>query len=368
MESWLSPYYHSLYGVLINTSKCIIPYPQVTRNYLRSVSLFIYVQLLALYSLQSPHSALAVFQQVYGIISGIYKVYVGYHNGFFLFRYYSRGTYITTNFYIYTLNVFLGNVYRVKTVFHGSAYQLSKCSIYSFRIIYVTVGVGAMSGFAGLFIHPLLYAIGYMFGFLCAMFLAIYLPSLFIYKLYQINNNMMKANMTNDESNSAPSRTRTRSVSRSKPQSQRGNNDTNAISTVIRKCIILTMTSSISTMTNFVCLIIATFVYGNVPGFNLLVIWGYTLILDLNSNFICVMLSNSFCDDYYLKMCGYIERCLCENDNDIPMLTSLGSFSPRPPKPEIELSSYIESEPQTKDTQNGDQMDELDLDGNEDIP
>ena len=217
-------------------------------------------------------------------------------------------------------------------------------------------------GFAGLFIHPLVYAYGYMGGIFSALVLSIYLPSLFIYKLSQVNDKAMKSN--NEESKTATSKSKSSSSSTTKSSEAMANK---TILTVIRKCIILTISNLISTGSIFICVLLATFVYGD--NFNLLIVWAYTLILDLHSNFICVMLSNSFYDKHYKKLCHGIERCafdglLCLGNRNAPIVSRVGSVSPQN-GPEMELSSYMEST-QTDAVQN--QMDKLDLDQNEEVP
>lgn len=225
-------------------------------------------------------------------------------------------------------------------MFDGSAYQLSKCAIYSFNIFYIIITASAIMGFIGLTFHPLIFEIGFAIGSLSTWILAMYLPSLFIYKLYQINKkvNMVK-NRNNNESES----------------SERG------ILAVMKKCTILTIFSLITTWSVVIGGVMEIIVGSK---FNVLVFWGYAIILDVNSNFVSVILSNSFCNDYYLKLCGPIERCIfdqlcCKNNNDIG--ERVGSVSPQS-SPAMELSAYMESTQTTKETQSKqDDMDDLDL-------
>ena len=247
---------------------------------------------------------------------------------------------------------------RVKVVFHGSAYQLSKCAIYSFYTFYGVITASALMGFIGLIVKEwaLMFEIGFAIGSLSTWMLAMYLPSLFVYKLHQINK---KVKITTNASKSK--------------RSDGSESNEGGILAVMRKCTILTMFSLITT---WCCLIggILEIIFGS--KFNILVFWHYSIILDVCSNFIGLMLSNSFCDDYYRKICGCIERCLfdgncCKNEVNANAFR-VGSVSPSS-GPAMELSAYMESTQTTKQTQsNEERMDDLDLDitytQNEEVP
>lgn len=193
-----------------------------------------------------------------------------------------------------------------------------------------------MAGFVGvislIFWNYYLFASSYVLGGVFALTLAIYLPVLFIYKLYQINSNVI-SEISVTKSDREPSMT----ASASRPKRTADINGDNAILTVIRKCTILTVISLISSWCIFICVLIA--IISGSTSYGLLVFWGTAIILDSHANFICVMLSNSFCDEYYVKICGCIDKCVgqcCFNDHPG---VRVGSTSPQ----EKELSSYMET-------------------------
>ena len=149
-----------------------------------------------------------------------------------------------------------------------------------------------------------------------------------VYKLYQINQNINDGNESEKKKMLA----------------------------VIRKCTILTIFSMLTTFTVFI--VGMTQIINGEATFELNVLWGYVIILDVNSNFICVILSNSFCDNSYLNLCGCIDNCVrkcCINDGGEASRERLGSMSPQS-NPEKELSSYMGTTKQKKET-----MNELDL-------
>ena len=60
----------------------------------------------------------------------------------------------------------------------------------------------ALLGFVGVLIHqPMLFAVGYIFGQISGIIIAIYLPSLFIYKLYKINQKVTRSHTEDSKSN-----------------------------------------------------------------------------------------------------------------------------------------------------------------------
>ena len=203
-------------------------------------------------------------------------------------------------------------------VFTNSAYKLSKCTAYSFWICYTGACIAGLCGIVGLvaWIEPL-YVYGYAVGFSFALILAIYLPSLFIYKLFQINKQVMENNSIQPRVSMVPNtksdtQSHSPSVSITKRLKTRKTTDINrdnSILTVIRKCTILTFVSLISTWTIFICLMVA---FNHCCSDFLLILWGYALIIDRWSNFGCVMLSNNFFDSYYMKICGWIDNCVGE--------------------------------------------------------
>eukprot|EP00484_Ammonia_sp_Unknown_P003431 CAMPEP_0197078240 /NCGR_PEP_ID=MMETSP1384-20130603/213022_1 /TAXON_ID=29189 /ORGANISM="Ammonia sp." /LENGTH=246 /DNA_ID=CAMNT_0042517105 /DNA_START=550 /DNA_END=1290 /DNA_ORIENTATION=- len=143
--------------------------------------------------------------------------------------------------------------------------------------------------------------------------MATYLPILFIYKLFQFNNESL-GHAFSSESPSPRSQTTaktdvfrvdsTRSQSGSRTKSTAKDQDT--ILVVIRKCAVLTVFSMISTWTVFVCIVV-----GVRHGFSthLLHTWNFAIILDSNTNFLGVALSNDFCDVYYRRLCGCVDAC-----------------------------------------------------------
>lgn len=204
----------------------------------------------------------------------------------------------------------------MKIVFHGSAYQLSTSVTYSFWILYSIEIFASLVSYYGLLENTQLYAIGWTIGCTVTLTLAVFLPSLFIYKLYQINQKVMD------------DKPRSLSQSGSTSTGSNAQETVNTFLVLIRKYTILTIVSLISSWVVFVCGMIEIF-YGF--NFELSVIWGYSLILDVNSNLLCIMLSNVFGHGYYMKIFGCIDKCVenncCKKSED---------------RVQNELSSYIE--------------------------
>ena len=241
-------------------------------------------------------------------------------------------------------------------VFAESAYKLTKCSSYPFWFCIIGASIAAFCGIFGLITWILpLYFYGYVIGLLFALILAIYLPSLFIYKLFQINKQVMENNslrsrpsviQTSTSPTDSPSGSPKVNANGSRFKRKRTTemNRDNSILMVIRKCTILTFVSLISTWTIFVCLITAS---QSCCSDLLLAIWGYAMVIDRCMNFICVMLSNNFCDEYYVKLCGWIDKCVgkcCFKEREVVV----GGGK------EKELSSYIESAPTVVSQQTSD--------------
>ena len=104
----------------------------------------------------------------------------------------------------------------------------------------------------------------------------------------------------------------------------------NSMLTVIRKCTILTTMSLLSTLTVFIFVMLFAF---GVDDIILRAIWAFMVVVDSNMNFICVMLSNNFVDEFYLEFCGCIDNCVGKC-----CFESKGNMK----KQETELSSYME--------------------------
>lgn len=179
-------------------------------------------------------------------------------------------------------HVFL-KIYRLKLVFHQSVNPLSKYFIYSFWSLWCILIISALIGLVGLPLFnqlPFLWNYSFIVGSLTTMILAMYLPFLFIYKLHQSYKYLNKTNSSTEDT---------------------------FILTVIRKCTILTIFSLISTWSVFIIIIMAVLIGYK---YEIMIIWGYALILDTNSNVVGVILSNKFSEKYYVKICGWIDNCV----------------------------------------------------------
>eukprot|EP01084_Bolivina_argentea_P058722 107211_1 len=192
---------------------------------------------------------------------------------------------------------------RVHIVFKGSVYALSKPTIVSFSIIYFifigSIVFGFFAMFSGL---TFLFFVSYFLGLASGLIMAIYLPILFIYKLVQINKRTIKNNTEFSGSSSPTScSSSVKSTSNhSKRNVSRMDKKKDAFSSIIRKCVILTIISLISTWTVFVCVVMS---FSGISGTGLWIIWTIALIGDIYTNFCCVMLTNSFCGKYYGYLC-----------------------------------------------------------------
>ena len=241
-------------------------------------------------------------------------------------------------------------------MFHGSAYQLSKCTVYSFWILYSLQSIGTIISMVGLVGHSLIFAFGWSITALSALLFAIYLPSLFIYKLHQINQKTMDTNVT-------PRSARSRSTSKSQSGGTENTSQQkqNTFLILIRKCTILTILSLISSCVVYICGVMRSLLDSD--DFNVSVIWGYSIILDVNTNLLCIMLSNTFGHEYYMKILGCVDRCI---ENNCCKSGQRGVVS--------ELSSYIEgtkTESQPSEivtTKNDEHKLQLDLDKVSEVP
>ena len=161
-------------------------------------------------------------------------------------------------------------------IFIDSNYEVSRQATIIFGVNYCIVIICAILGF-GAFIVGIndVYLACYIIGFVAGLGLAIYLPILFMYKLYQVNEK---------------------------------HGDQNILK-VIRKCAILTVFSLISTVIIFVCAILESVnVFEDSYAFN--AFWGYMVILDVNTNFLCIMFANKFFNKYYIQICGCLDLCI----------------------------------------------------------
>eukprot|EP01084_Bolivina_argentea_P273438 465779_1 len=197
---------------------------------------------------------------------------------------------------------------RVHRVFDGSAYKLSKCTTLTFKTLYVLLVVciiGALFGMVAYYMFEIngvwiLYAACYALGLLLTITLGTYLPVLLITKLILVNNTMQ---MMQQMEISIPSTSSTHNISTIT------NKDTQLLR-VVRKCAILSSISLISLFSVFMCVIIAT-----VSGSSnvLLITWGGSIIIDMDTTFLCVMLSNRLYNTQYMIICGWLDNCFRRN-------------------------------------------------------
>eukprot|EP01084_Bolivina_argentea_P264191 447430_1 len=229
---------------------------------------------------------------------------------------------------------------RLHYVFKGSSYGLSKYTIISFSIIYITFVFSILLAFIGLSGIRVLFLLSYLLYIIVTITFSIYLPILFIRKLIQVNTAAMKNQMElSSPSASGESKSKSKNKSESSKNEKRKQN---LFLTVITKCAILTIVSIISTWIVFVCSILYN-VFQIQNNSILMSIWSIALVMDINTNFICIMLSNTYCKTQYTYICGRLDKvcrscCLSGNaqvDNKIN-------------KTEKELSSYMETTANSK--------------------
>ena len=111
----------------------------------------------------------------------------------------------------------------------------------------------------------------------------IYLSTLFIYKLIQINKATMNNNTKSKEND---------------------NDDMNFVS-IITKTSILTIISVIATLINVV---IGSIMWEYRATDATAMLWRSTVFIDTLTNFCCIILTNNFANKYYLHLCGCIDN------------------------------------------------------------
>eukprot|EP01084_Bolivina_argentea_P227100 383587_1 len=196
---------------------------------------------------------------------------------------------------------------RVYFVFKGTSFALSKRAIYSFVFIYIAFNVFTILLLFTFFKRDQLFAIwavSLLLGLLFGTALMVYLPSLFIYKLWKVNH--------------------------------LGNKKTQKIDTevvaIMRKYTVLTLTSIVSNLLFFVATAMYLMVVKEQKSIHVF-LWHSCATALAIINFLCIMFSNGFAVKYYMLVCGCADRCwikCCIKTNVV-----------------TELSSYVDS---TKDT------------------
>ena len=186
------------------------------------------------------------------------------------------GSLIVVQYLIMILLLF----YRLKIVFDGTAYELSKCTIWAFFIMYIlTLVSGIAYSFANDPTSSSLFEIMLVaLGSLSALSNISFLSFLFIKKVIDVNKHCDGAKQS----------------------------DENKLLSTITKQTILTLTS-ISSLVVF--LAINTLLNATGTGFFISSIHGnfvfnLCVLLDNWTNFICILLSYATFDHYYTKLCG----------------------------------------------------------------
>jgi len=168
--------------------------------------------------------------------------------------------------------------YRLKRVFDGSKYALSKCTIVTFSIVYVTMIVTAIPVF--LFYDESLENSGDLFAFfafmtiLATIFNLMYLSFLFVYKMVAVS----------------------RSVDDGGAQ--------NKFLSSITKITIVSLTSIFSFVLWSIVLTIVSYIPALIDSSHGEFIVNLTMIGDCWTNFISILLSYNAFTAYYRKLCG----------------------------------------------------------------
>eukprot|EP01084_Bolivina_argentea_P162291 282445_1 len=234
---------------------------------------------------------------------------------------------------------------RLYYSFSGSIYALSKCAMFPFIIIYIMFVVflilNVFTVFAGQNFSAL-WLLSFAMILLCGMVLSIYLSTLFIVKLYNISKHAaatMPANtakLSPVQSNSiATSRSEASVNSKTKSndtstKSANANGDKNTTSAkknstrsdkyflnlIIKSTILVT----VSVLTTFVLVLVSIFMSSIQDRETYVLIWDSLILMDMSTNFFCIMFSNTFAAKYYGICCGFFDRgcrscCLQLNAN-----------------------------------------------------
>eukprot|EP01084_Bolivina_argentea_P039017 72113_1 len=212
--------------------------------------------------------------------------------------------------YLYTVGwtagsfCLIGILYaKVYYVFGGTVYALSKCANYSFIIIYGIHLLNTFLGFITIIINMKLFTLNLIFGLILILFLVNYLSFLFIYKLAHVSK-ITQPSIPSNHSSSGPT------LSSSNSSEHSVNSQKSAkFNIVITKCTVLTICSLVSTWILFCCSIFMSINLKNDNEYSLFSVWYFSLGMDINTNFLCAMLSNKFAEKYYYKILGPIDRC-----------------------------------------------------------
>ena len=194
------------------------------------------------------------------------------------------GTSIAVIFFCqYSVMVFL-LFYRLKVVFNGTAYQLSQCTRWTFNIMYILsiilwIFVSSVIDWSGSSSISLFAMIVVLFDGLLGFAIISFLCCLFVQKLFDVNKHCDGIQ----------------------------HKDENNLLWTITKQSLLTFISLFSGMV-FVAIVTFLSITGlSVSSIHGAFVWISFALIDVWTNFICILLSYQAFDGYYSKMCGFCD-------------------------------------------------------------
>ena len=168
--------------------------------------------------------------------------------------------------------------YRLKVVFDGTTYELSQCITWAFYIMYVLLILLEVSSLLAIYLSvedSLIGGILALFSGLCVISMIFFLTFLLVTKLIDVNKRCDGAQQK----------------------------DQNKLLSTITKQSILTLISIVSLLASVIFSL--SFTRGlYVSSIDANFVYNLCLLIDLWTNFICILLSYHSFNAYYIKMCG----------------------------------------------------------------
>ena len=188
------------------------------------------------------------------------------------------GIFVSSLFYAQYCVMIALLFHRLKTVFHGTAYKLSPCTVWTFSTIYVSsIVVGLIQSFiqdwsrASTF-SILQFTLLLLMGLLTLSSIS-FLPFLFVKKLIDVNKRAQQSN------------------------------ENKLLSTITRQTIL-----ALISIASFLMLIAVYMIFTStelfITSIHATFAWILLSLVDIWTNFICIFLSYQASNDYYAKICG----------------------------------------------------------------
>ena len=186
-------------------------------------------------------------------------------------------SYVSTILYFAQYNVMIFLLfYRLKVVFDGTAYRLSRFTTWAFYTMYILSSILAVSVQVVNILmggHSPVRTILTSFSGLCGILMIFFLTFLFVTKLIDVNKHCD------------------------------GHRENKFLSTITKQSI-LTLISIASLLVSVVIFFLLSSTGMYVSSIDAYFIWKLCVLIDIWTNFICILLSYQSFNAYYIKMCG----------------------------------------------------------------